>query len=400
MQSSPNCSEQPLIGLASLMRKVLSGANLAQLVNMTAFNPYDANMLMSMSIVFQITGNRDIGLEMQGKALQLRQHFQLPPEKQPAGIRLLAILKPGDMMDNTPVDFLLEDSDIALDLLYVACDLPCPESLPEHDVILVAIGQSDQNQPLLEQVGKLIKTTTRPVLNKPERIACLSRESVSILLDSTPGVDIPLTVRIDRATLLQICHTDYPLSSVLGDGHFPIIIRPLGSHGGKGLDRIDEPSAIAPYLESTPGNEFNISRFVDYRSADGLYRKCRIALIDGRPYPGHLAISENWIIHYKDAGMAESAAKRAEEERFMLNFDEDFARRHHDAFRAIGTRLGMDYLVIDCGETPRGDLLIFEADNLGLIHAADPVDIFPYKPPRMRIVFSAFQEMLKSAITQ
>jgi hypothetical protein len=104
------------------------------------------------------------------------------------------------------------------------------------------------------------------------------------------------------------------------------------------------------------------------------------------------------MIHYKNAGMAESAAKRAEEEVFMVNFDDNFALRHKEAFRQIGERLDLDYLVIDCGETPEGELLFFEADNLGFVHAMDPVQIFPYKQPQMRKVFNAFQALLSKVI--
>jgi len=197
--------------------------------------------------------------------------------------------------------------------------------------------------------------------------------------------------------LQQICRGEKSITALLEDGNFPIIIRPLGSHAGKGLAKIDSPAAVAEYLDATPENEFNVARFVDYRGPDGLYRKCRIVLIDGQPFACHLAISENWMIHYKNAEMSESATKRAEEERFMVNFDQDFGRRHKEAFRIIGERIGLDYLVIDCGETPAGDLLIFEADNLGFIHAMDPVDIFPYKKPQMHKVFDAFQEMLRKA---
>jgi glutathione synthase/RimK-type ligase-like ATP-grasp enzyme len=387
----------PFIGLASLMQMVLSGADLAHLVNIAAYNPNDANMLMSLSIIFQLTGSREMGLELQGKALGIRQLYHLPAANGKTGIRLLAILKPGDMMDNTPVDFLLEDSDVALDLLYVSSELPFPESLPDHDLLIVAIGESDQNQPLLEQVGNLIKSSPHPILNAPNQIARLSRDGVSELLKSSPGVEIPITLRIDRAGLQQICRGEKSITALLEDGNFPIIIRPLGSHAGKGLAKIDSPAAVAEYLDATPGNEFNVARFVDYRGSDGLYRKCRIVLIDGQPFACHLAISENWMIHYKNAEMSESAAKRAEEERFMVDFDQDFGNRHKEAFRIIGECIGLDYLVIDCGETPEGDLLIFEADNLGFIHAMDPVDIFPYKKPQMHKVFGAFQEMLRKA---
>jgi glutathione synthase/RimK-type ligase-like ATP-grasp enzyme len=396
MPTTTNCSDQkPFIGLASLMRMVLSGADLAHLVNVAAYNPNDANMLMGLSIIFQLTGSREMGLELQGKALGIRQLYQLSSDNSQVGIRLLAIMSPGDMMDNTPVDFLLEGSDVALDLLYVSPDLPFPTSLPDHDLLIVAIGESDQNQPLLEQIGKLIKSSLHPILNTPDRISRLSRDNVSTLLKSTPGVEIPITARIDRQDLQQIGRGEKSIPALLKDANFPVIVRPLGSHAGEGLAKIDSPAAIEEYLDATPGNEFNVARFVDYRGPDGLYRKCRIALIDGKPFACHLATSENWMIHYKNAGMSESAAKRAEEENFMVNFDEDFGQRHKEAFRAIGERLGLDYLVIDCGETPEGDLLIFEADNLGLIHAMDPVDIFPYKQPQMRKVFSAFYEMLK-----
>jgi glutathione synthase/RimK-type ligase-like ATP-grasp enzyme len=396
MPITTNCSNQkPFIGLASLMRMVLSGADLAHLVNVAAYNPNDANMLMGLSIIFQLTGNREMGLELQGKALGIRQLYQLSPDNSQVGIRLLAIMSPGDMMDNTPVDFLLEGSDVALDLLYVSPDLPFPTSLPDHDLLIVAIGESDQNQPLLEQVEKLIKSSPHPVLNMPDRISRLSRDDVSALLKSTPGVEIPITARIGRQDLQQIGRGEKSITALLEDANFPFIVRPLGSHAGEGLAKIDSPATIEEYMDATPGNEFNVARFVDYSGPDGLYRKCRIALIDGKPFACHLAISDNWMIHYKNAGMSESAAKRAEEASFMVNFDEDFGHRHKEAFCAIGERLGLDYLVIDCGETPEGDLLIFEADNLGLIHAMDPVDIYPYKQPQMRKVFSAFYEMLK-----
>lgn len=387
----------PFIGIASLMRMVSSGADLSNLVNIAAYNPNDANMLMGLSIIFQLTGNREMGLELQGKALEIRQLYHLPSANNPTGIRLLAIMRPGDMMDNTPVDFLLEDTDVALDILYVSLDLPFPASLPDHDVLIVAISQSDQNQALLEQVEDLLKSSPRPILNTPDRIARLSREGVSELLKSTPGVEIPVTARIDREGLQAICRGEKSIPPLPEDTNFPFIVRPLGSHAGEGLARIDSPAAIAGYLDARPEDEFNVARFVDYRGPDGLYRKCRIVLIDGQPFACHLALSENWMIHYKNAGMEESAAKRAEEASFMANFDEDFARRHKEAFHVIGERLGLDYLIIDCGETPEGDLLIFEADNLGFIHAMDPVDIYPYKQPQMRKVFGAFYEMLRKA---
>ncbi len=110
-----------------------------------------------------------------------------------------------------------------------------------------------------------------------------------------------------------------------------------------------------------------------------------------------MAVSEHWMIHYINAGMMQSAEKRLEEERFMQEFDDRFALRHGAALRAINERIGLDYLVIDCAETPDGQLLIFEIYSSAVVHAMDPVDIFPYKQAPMRKVFRAFRELLAAA---
>jgi hypothetical protein len=136
---------------------------------------------------------------------------------------------------------------------------------------------------------------------------------------------------------------------------------------------------------------------VDYSSQDGLFRKYRIAFIGGKPYACHMAIAERWDIWYLNAGMAFSAEKRLEEERFMRDFDHDFARRHKNALAAVAKRVGLDYFTIDCAENNNGELLIFEADNTAVVHNMDSPEVFPYKPPQMRKIFDAFVAMLYRA---
>ena len=148
---------------------------------------------------------------------------------------------------------------------------------------------------------------------------------------------------------------------------------------------------------NTPVTTNLVSRFVDYSNADGMFRKYRIVLIDGRPFICHYAISQHWMIHYLNAGMTESAEKRAEEAACMAGFDEGFAKRQRAALQEIDRRMGLPYLGIDCAEMPNGDLLVFEADNAMVVHAMDPVDMFPYKVPAMRKVFHAFRDLLQRA---
>ena len=400
---SPVDDQAPLRGFAPLMRMALSGMDLTplgtQLIARAASHPHDANTLMDLSIVLQLLRNRELGLTLQAQALEMQQLYHLPAPGGEARIRLLAIMSLGDFMANNPLDCLLEESDIALDMLYVGANLPFPDALPDHDVLICAINESEQNDPLLVELGAALEGWPRPVLNAPERIAMLSRDEACTLFGSLPGVDMPISVRIDRQTLERLGRDELAMAAILGDGDFPVIARPVDSHAGQGLAKLDNAADIAGYLEMQPDKgEFYLARFVDYRGKDGLFRKYRIVLIEGRPFICHLGVSEHWMIHYLNAGMAESAEKRAEEARCMESFDQDFALRHQAAFQALNERMGLDYWGFDCGETADGKLLIFEADVGMMVHAMDPVDLFPYKRPQMRKVFAAFRQMLLNAM--
>jgi glutathione synthase/RimK-type ligase-like ATP-grasp enzyme len=288
-----------------------------------------------------------------------------------------------------------------LHLVYVTEDraLPAPGELPEHDVLFVAIAQSEKNMSLLQAIAAAIINWPKPILNMPDRIALLSRNQACECLQDIPGVSMPSTVRLDRQHLEKIANQELALEHVLVDDNYPIIVRPVDSHAGHGLDKIDDAIALQYYLQEHTNGEFYISRFIDYRGQDGLFRKYRIVLIDGQPFLCHLAISEHWMIHYLNAGMAESAEKRAEEAAVMAAFDNNFALRHAHAFSNINERIGLDYLGIDCGETSDGQLLIFEVDSCMIVHALDSVELFPYKQTQMLKVFNAFRHMLLNAIT-
>ena len=391
----------PLIGVAPLMRLAFAGHDLMPigqaLLERAQAHPDDAHAYMDFATVMILTGNRDNALAVQNEAITLQQRYTIPARQPGPGLTLLVLMGPGDLMANTPIEFLVEDSDVTLELLYVRAGDEFPEVVPEHDVLLVAVAESETNQPLLERLTAYVSDWPRPVINRPEYIRVLSRDGVCAALQGLPGVEMPVSVRTTRAALEAIAGGARPLGELLPDGGFPIIVRPLGSHAGTNLEKVETPEQLGAYLQAVPAQQFYISRFVDYRNADGLFRKYRIVLIAGRPYICHYAISQHWMIHYLNAGMTDSADKRAEEAACMAGFDDGFARRQQAALQEIDRRMGLPYLGIDCAEMPNGDLLIFEADNAMVVHGMDPVAMFPYKVPAMRKVFDAFRALLQRA---
>lgn len=255
----------------------------------------------------------------------------------------------------------------------------------------------DENQAVLRALDPIVRSWPRPVINAPGRIARLSRDGVCALLRAAPRLAVPPTARLGRRRLVAIGRGETAINSMLDGGSFPIIARPIGSHAGNGLAKLDDAAALGDYLSERPEGEFYVAPFVDYRGADGLFCKYRIVFIDGRPYASHMALSEHWMVHYLNAGMTESGEKRAREASFMARFDDDFVPRHKAALEALAARVDLDYFALDCGETHDGRLLVFEVDVAMIVHAMDPPDLYPYKQVQMRKVFAAFHAMLLKA---
>ena len=392
----------PLIGLAPLMRRAFADEDLkplgAALLQRAQDNPTDANAYLDCSTVLQLIGQRDAALAMQAQAIAMQPLYSLPAKKEgPGGLKLLVIMGPGDLMSNTPIEFLVEETDVSLDILYLTLDSEWPEMVPDHDVMLVATAESDANQPLLAQIALLVEHWPRPVINLPQHIAQLSRDGVCAALQQCRGIDMPVTIRADRTTMSELASRHIALETLLPGDQFPIIVRPTGSHAGTDLEKIHTPDELQTYLQQVDADRFYLSRFVDYSNSDGLFRKYRVALIEGKPYLCHFAVSSHWMIHYLNAGMNESAVKRAEEAECMAQFDHTFAIRHAAALQTIHERMQLPYIGIDCAETQNGELLIFEIDNAMIVHAMDPVEMYPYKKPAMQKVFDAFRQLLEHA---
>jgi hypothetical protein len=381
---------------AGLLRLVFEGADIVPLIQAELDKLHkditDAGAYVSLSLLYQLAGQKENGLACLEAGLHYARMFRQPVEG--ATLRLLAICARGDLMTNTPVELLVEGLPVEVTRLYVDALGDLPDSCPEHDVAIFAVGESDDTRPALEHLRGLSALWPMPMVNEPLSILELSRDRLWRKLDGVPGLVVPPTVRLTGAALLGLAREG--LNQSLPEGTFPLIVRPVGSHAGKGLEKIDDAAALAAYVEQNRPSMAYLSHFVDYASADGRWRKQRIAFIGGRPHLAHMAVGDHWMVHYLNAGMAESAEKRAEEAAAMVHFDDDFAVRHAEAFAGLQERLGLDYFAIDCAELPDGQLLLFEADVSMIVHALDPEDLYPYKRPQMAKLFAAFEGLLRA----
>lgn len=299
---------------------------------------------------------------------------------------VLALATPGDFQANLPLSLLLDGS-TRLHTLWITGDETAPPPvLPPIDTVFVGIGEDRRHAAALRAADALARAIGRPTINSGARIASLSRDGVCRLLDGMPDMVVPAQRAIDRARL----RSERPPC--------PFIIRPRASHAGLGLARIDDEAGLDQYLDDCAGTQtFYVAPFVDFRSQDGLFRKYRIVFVDRRPYPVHLAIHDDWAIWYYNAQMQRSAWKRDEEAGFLSDLSGALGARATRALHALGQRIDLDYVGLDCAVLPDGRLLVFEVETGMLVHDSDPPDLFAYKKPAVARIVDAVNTLLDRA---
>ena len=342
-----------------------------------------ARKFMRMFFLFQSLSLDEFAVEMQQKVLAIERSYRLLAPVAPR-LRVLALAGPGTMSDNAPLDYVLFDQNIQLDVFYFDEQIHGDIEVPEHDVALLVLGESDKNNPILDIIEKYRGIWPRAFLNHSQGIKLCARDRLYELFKSQKSLIIPHTRRVSLANVQWEA--------------FPYLIRPVDTHAGDGFFKIDNKIQREEFLQDHRNEFYYASQYIDYSQEDGLFRKMRIALIDRKPYICHCAIDHQWMVHYQSAHMELSSEKRNEEARFMAEFKTHFVARFGAALQLIADQIDLDYVVLDCAVDRMGKLVVFEADNRGWIHAVDSADIYPYKQPVMQQAFDAFIAMLQKAV--
>lgn len=341
---------------------------------------------LAMYELEQIADNAPKALQHQRAVLDRQTLFsEIAPQEHR---RLLVLLAPGDWQANVPVDFLIDRNTTTLHKLYIDSGEQLEAvRIPQADVVFTAIGESDENRERLHWASGVVKQLGLPQINDPVKVLGTNRVAIYETLNGLPDTVVPETRRLSRDVL----------ANALESVEYPIVIRPVGSQAGRDLARVGDEAELRTYLARVDAPDFYTMPFIDFSRPDGYYRKYRIIVVDGVPYPFHLAISPRWMIHYYNAPMSENAWMREEEECFLSGFESVFEPRLQRALREVAQRLGLEYFGIDCSIDRQGRLLIFEADPAMIVHAGDDPQMFGYKHPAAHRIFAAFERLIDRA---
>ena len=260
--------------------------------------------------------------------------------------------------------------------------------LPAYDVVFNIVGDADAAGAAEAPIAAFLTDCPRAVINDPERVSATRRDRLPALFEGVAGLVTPKAARLDADTIAK---GGLAAAIALSGVSYPLLVRPIGSHGGVGLILARGPSDLA---EADVRGGVYVTEYRDFRAEDGLYRKYRIIFVDGQAFPYHLAIADDWLVHYGTAQMEDDGARQAEERRFLADPASALGAKAFAAVTEVGARLGLDYGGIDFSVLPDGRALVFEANATMLAHPEDPDGEFAYKNPYAARIFEAFQSMV------
>ena len=241
------------------------------------------------------------------------------------------------------------------------------------ELIFNQISDPDTHSISLSRAAAVCEQVRVPVINHPNQIARTRRDLICSALQGRPALIVPKTIRAQLTAPEQVRE--------LAQQHglqFPLLVRCAGAHGGHDLARLEGPDQVHPlHVLPMDGRHFYITEFLDHPGKDGLYRKCRLAFVDGRPLLIHWLAHEHWNVHTlmaRDYVESKGGALADEEEHIFERFAGGWAEELRPIFDSITSGIDLDYFGVDGHVTEQGQLVVFEVNaNMNML-----------PPPRQR----------------
>lgn len=274
------------------------------------------------------------------------------------------------------------------DCMDIVFDTRKDQQLPKQMIhgIFNQISDPDTNKISLQKVQELHKAVSAkiPFFNIPSCIMETTRDNIHKSLQGIDNLDVPKTVKIQPKSSKDIYDT------IKEEGfEFPVIFRQAGEHGGISTIRVDdETEQFYPF--ALDGREYYLTQFVEYAEEDGLYKKYRLIVVDGKAYLRHVKVSAGWMVHHKSQIDNPEKLQQISAQRFIDNNE-----AIQKVVKEIYNRLQLDYFGIDCYIDEKMNLLVFEINpSMGVFLQAKG-DIFSQNVDEIR---QAVIQMIDSRI--
>lgn len=216
----------------------------------------------------------------------------------------------------------------------------------------------------LHKADLVVRQLRKPAFNAPAAVLRTGRDAVATGLAGIAGICMPRTLRAaapDPAALGKAIEVE--------GLNFPVLIRPVGTHGGENMVKVDRPEDLGAVKIGFGAEPIYVTEFVDFADADGLYRKHRVVVVGDQIFLRHVIIGEEWLLH----ASRRTHGTESEEQAALAAFAGQTAPAIRSSVMAVADALNLDYFGIDCSLRPDGSLLVFEANAcMNVLHNDAP----------------------------
>ncbi len=217
------------------------------------------------------------------------------------------------------------------------------------------IADPDRCSHSLAQILRIVDTLGSPCFNAPRAVARTGRHSVAKALAPIDGLQVPRTELIEARSSADL------VARIEAAGlRYPLLLRAPGMHVGATMAKVDAPDAVDAAVFDMPLQRRGtyVTEFVDYRDADGLYRKMRLVVVGRQVFLRHFVIANGWHVHVRDRLRKDDP----EETRMLDGFPVSLPMDATALALQVADALDLDFFGIDCCPRPDGRLLMFEAN--------------------------------------
>jgi Tfp pilus assembly protein PilF len=270
------------------------------------------------------------------------------------------------------------------------------QRLPPYELVFNLIGDADQGATALESAVAFRDRCGVKLLNDPVKVRRTQRHMIPNLLAGIDDLVIPRAVLLTGAELRGSGRARLLAEAGI---RLPLLLHGAGKHGGETVQRIATDAALMQACAAMHDDDtLYATAYHEYASPDGFYRKYRAIFVDRTPFPYHLAISPDWLVHYFSADMEAHPWKLAEELAYLDDAPAVLGERAFAVLAAIARRMDLDYCGADFTLLPDGRVLLFEANATMLVHPEDEGSVLARKNPYVARVFAAFDELVKRSL--
>ena len=231
-------------------------------------------------------------------------------------------------------------------------DRPRDIDVSRFRCVLNLITEPELNQRVLGILDGLLSGFGGTVINRPQAVLESTRDQVARALDGIDGLRVPKVAR------LHIPDAAIEAATI----RFPALLRAAGAHTGTFIGKYEAPDKATAAVHGS-GDHF-LTEFVDFSSADELYRKYRVFWIGERLVLRHMLVAEEWNVHARTRSefMMGRPDLIAEEEALFATASGAFEPATLVTLRAIRERISLDFFGVDFAILPGGEMLLFEAN--------------------------------------